>query len=511
VRRVLSFRTRFRWGIGALLVTLTACYFGFTKDNPFSSPFKLSAAFRTSNDIKAGSAVRIAGVNVGKVTAVRGGGGGSIVEMEIQESGLPIHRDARAKVRPRIFLEGNWFVELQPGSPSSPVAEEGYTLPVQQTAAPVQFGQVLTALQSDTRQDLQVVLDEYGRALADGGAKAYNRTIDHWKGAYRDSAIVNEAMLGVEEHDLSGYLRGAGRFARGLDRDPQALKSLLTDLATTADAFASEERALGNAIHELPRFLRTGRSALGELNSAFPPLRRFVADLRPAVRSSGPALDATLPLVRQLRGLVTRAELRGLTRELRRTVPELTELNVEGIGLQKQLRLLSSCANTVLTPWRQSKVGDPNFEPSGPVFEEQVKWLPGIAAESRAFDANGQYVRTLANGANYAYPLNDGRFFATGLPLMGVNPPKMDKAPPLDKHVPCETQEPPDLESKAQAAPRAIKVDHSSERAIAAEAKARAKAVDWLRDDVKQLGLDLPVADEALSLADLPKLKGGVK
>ena len=74
----------------------------------------------------------------------------------------------------------------------------------------MQFGQLLTALQSDTRQDLQIVLDEYGRALEPEGAKGYARSIPYWKGAFRDSAIVNEATLGSEEHDLSNWLKGRG-------------------------------------------------------------------------------------------------------------------------------------------------------------------------------------------------------------------------------------------------------------------------------------------------------------
>ena len=35
-----------------------------------------------------------------------------------QEVGLPIHEDAQLKIRPRVFLEGNFFVDIKPGSPS---------------------------------------------------------------------------------------------------------------------------------------------------------------------------------------------------------------------------------------------------------------------------------------------------------------------------------------------------------------------------------------------------------
>ena len=84
-----------------------------------------------------GSPVRIAGVNVGKVTGVeassrrrdRAHRRGAIVHMEIEKAGLPIKTDARMKVRPRIFLEGNCFVDLSPGSPSAPALPEGGDAP----------------------------------------------------------------------------------------------------------------------------------------------------------------------------------------------------------------------------------------------------------------------------------------------------------------------------------------------------------------------------------------------
>jgi virulence factor Mce-like protein len=501
-------------GVVALVVIAVGIYFGFTKTNPFAQRFELQAAFKNVNDLKKGSPVRIAGVNVGKVTSVEGidpqselgqKGGGAIVHMEIQDKGLPIHEDATAKVRPRIFLEGNWFLDLHPGSPSAPAMKEGATIAVQRTAAPVQFGHILNALQSDTRQDLQKVLDEYGRALANGGAKGYNRSIDYWTGAFRDSAIVNEATLGTEEHDLSNWLRGQTKFANGLDRDPQALKSLLTDFATTADAFASEEHNLTLAIHELPLTLQAGQRALGQLNDAFPPFRQFIAEMRPAVRSSGPALDATLPLVKQLRGLVGDKELRGLVRDLVPLVPDLVELNEGGVGVQKQLRQLSSCTNEVIAPWRNSTIPDTVFPASGPVYQEQVKWMPGIAAESRNFDANGQYVRSLANGVENAYPFGDGRFGITGLPIEGVNPPPQPTRPPLEADVPCETQAPPDLRSNPAQPPARIKLNPNSVPADVRAAQHTA-AVKWMRTELARVGSDIKVTDDILKPSQISQL-----
>ena len=68
------------------------------------------------------------------------------------------------KLRPRLFLEGNLFVDLKPGSPNAPEADDGHTFPVGQTAVAVQLDQVLTTLQADVRADLQILLDEFGNA-----------------------------------------------------------------------------------------------------------------------------------------------------------------------------------------------------------------------------------------------------------------------------------------------------------------------------------------------------------
>ena len=99
--------------------------------------------------------MRVAGVNVGKVTGVghvEDGKQAAIVTMRIDKKGLPIHRDATFKIRPRIFLEGNFFVDVSPGSPSAPALGDGDRVPINQTSAPVQLDQVLGALQAPDAQ-----------------------------------------------------------------------------------------------------------------------------------------------------------------------------------------------------------------------------------------------------------------------------------------------------------------------------------------------------------------------
>jgi phospholipid/cholesterol/gamma-HCH transport system substrate-binding protein len=451
---------------GAILVVVAVVvtYFGFTKAIPFKHHFEIKAQFDNVTNLRKGSFVRIGGVNVGKVTdiqTVREGEAGSVATLRIDDVGRPIHKDATLKIRPNIFLEGNTFVDLRPGSPSAATLDDGDTIPASQTATHVQIDQVLTALQADTRRDLQVLFKELGRSLEGEGAAGFNRSIKYWLPAFRGSAVVNDATLGIRQHDLSNYIKGAAAVAGGLDRDPEALKSLITDFNTTAAAFARQQSNLEQTVAELPRTLRAAQPALQALNASFPPLRRLVADFRPAVRSSGPALDTGMPFIRQARRLVAPSELRGLTADLRPLVPNLARLNRNLLPLYEQVRSASSCQNEVVLPWSRDTVPDQNFPATGKVYQEAVTGLPGLAGESRSGDANGQWARVLAgNGANvYALGGADAilgqRFGVTNFPLRGTNPPKSER-PPSRYDVPCETQERPNLDAAPGPAPQSV-------------------------------------------------------
>ena len=197
--------------------------------------------------------MRIAGVDVGKVKTVEAAGGrrdAAVVTMEINKHGLPIHKDATAKIRPRIFLEGNFFVDLKPGTPARAELDDGDTIKITSTATPVQLDEVLTALQSDTREDLgrprraRHALNSKPTPAEDADAdpsargrprQSFNDAYDDIPAAERSTAIVNEAFLGTEPgKDLVAADRRARRKATGaLGRNEEQLKDLVTDFNRT--------------------------------------------------------------------------------------------------------------------------------------------------------------------------------------------------------------------------------------------------------------------------------------
>jgi phospholipid/cholesterol/gamma-HCH transport system substrate-binding protein len=446
-------------GLLAGIIILVFCYFGFSRSNPFSDPYKLEAVFETANNIQPKSPVRIAGVDVGKVTKIEpleNGSGAAKVTMQIDRKGLPIHEDAELKIRPRIFLEGNFFVDLQPGSPSADVLDDGEEIPIQQTATPVQFSQLLETLQRDTRSDLQTFFHEYAtEGLGNGGAKAYNKMLTNAPEALRNASIANEATLGQQPHDLSKLLRGQQRLFKELASNPEVLKDLVVNLNLTVEALGRNDAALQATVPALRDVLKVGQPALVSLNNALPMLRLFSREALPGTRSSGPTIDASLPFIRQARLLVRRQELRGLAKDLRSAIPDLAKVNRETIPLLDQNRALSACTSEVLVPFARTPINDPDFaaadpDASGqPFYKQSARGLVGLSGESRITDANTPFFHVqFSSGPANVLVYNEGgnqAFALASRPPEGVRPIRPNSRPVFRPGTPCETQEPPDL------------------------------------------------------------------
>jgi phospholipid/cholesterol/gamma-HCH transport system substrate-binding protein len=452
--------TPLKAGLLAAMVILIFSFFGFSRYNPFSDQYELTATFESANNLQPKSPVRVAGVDVGvvkKVTPLENGSGAARVEMEIQKKGLPIHKDAELKIRPRIFLEGNFFVDLQPGTPESPTLKDGSSIPIQQTATPVQFGQLLTALQRDTRSDLQTFFKEYAqKGLGNGGALAYNRMLTNAPEALRNASIANEASLGQKPHDLSRLLRGQQRLFHEISANPEVLKDLIVNLNLTVEGLGRNEAELQATIPAFRDVLRVGQPALVSLNNALPTLRVFAREALPGTKSSGPTIDASFPFIKQARLLVRKQELRGLVADLRKTIPDLARVNRDTIPLLDQQRALSACTSNVLVPFSKTPIPDPDFATkpgydgaSGePFYKEAPRGLVALSGESRDNDANTPWFHVqFSSGPSNVLIQNEGDLFISmsGEAVQGVRPIRPNARPPFHPEVPCETQQTPDM------------------------------------------------------------------
>jgi len=303
-------------------------------------------------------------------------------------------------------------------------------------------------------------------------------------------------------------VRDFGTVAGALDANPSQLKALITDFNRTARALAREEGALQATFRELPRALAAAQPAFDALNDAFPDVRRFAREAVPGVRSSRPTLIAAEPFIRQLRGLVSQPELRGLSADLRASTPSLARLARDTPPLLSEMRLMASCANEVLIPWSRDKVVDRNFPASGRVFEEFGHVLPALAGESRSGDANGQWFKVLGSGGVETFTLGRGIFGTSSGSVVGTNPPKATARPPLKPDVPCETQEPPNLDTQVGPGPRSVDAGRGNRAAQKREAIARDVAIETMNRRMRStLGDQAPkVLDRDATRADIARL-----
>jgi phospholipid/cholesterol/gamma-HCH transport system substrate-binding protein len=469
-------RSPFAVGVIAIVAIVILVYLGFTKDIPFTRGFEVQAVFESANGLRQNSPVRIAGVEVGKVKSIEGqdGSDNAVVTMAIEDGGLPLHEDATMKIRPRIFLEGNFFVDLQPGTPGARELEDGDTVTVTQTSTPVQLDQVLGALQSDSRQDLQEVLDGLGTALTSEPTRADDRDADRsargetaaesWNDAYDDAgpaaraqAQVNQALLGTEpERDLGRLIDGAGKTAAGLVRNEVQLKELITNFNVTMAALASESANLSASIAELPPTLESANAALVSLNEAFPPTRAFAREILPGVRETAATIDAAFPWVEQMRALMSPSELQGLAKDLAPTTRDLAELTDDAIELLPQTDLVSKCARDVILPTGDVVIRD-EFQTGRENYKDFFYAMVGLAGEGQNFDGNGGYVRFQTGGGSQSVSLGAGssgsapQFGDLPTPPLGNRPAYPGKVPPYVDDKPCYRQKLPDLNGPAAA------------------------------------------------------------
>jgi phospholipid/cholesterol/gamma-HCH transport system substrate-binding protein len=470
------------WGLIVAVIIGAGVYLAFAKKIPFTGEgFQLTAQFENATTVRATSPVRIAGVNVGKVTSVQREGDTVDVTFSVDEAGQPIHADATVEIRPRLFLEGNFFLDVNPGSPSAPILDDGEDIPVTQTATAVQIDEVLTALQAPSRKGLQKALSGFGTALtyeptaADDvgqdpdvhgktGAEALNQALRYGGPAGRDTAIVNEALLGEGPHDLSGLIRAQRVLFGRLEGHESQLQGLITNFNTFVGALAAESNNLSLTIAELAPTLEEARPSLAALSDALPPFRALAIELTPSIEELPATIDAADPWLAQAKPLLSKSELGGLAQLLRKSTPPLAETTVASKKLFSSAEGFSKCVTNNLVPTGDIVIDDNGGAypfgqgaagvPSGVTnFQEFLSTLVNNAGTGQGFDGNGTYLRVNTGGgavlSSMSYPpggfRNDQIFGNTQANVLGTRPTFTSTPPPYRTDVACHTNPLPDV------------------------------------------------------------------
>lgn len=460
--------SRRRAGAIALAVILAFTYLAFAKDIPFTHGHRLTMYFENVSNLKPRSPVRIAGVNVGQVKTVSRDEGSSQVKVvvELNDAGLPVRADATARVRPRIFLEGNAFIDLHPGTPGAAELKDGDSIPESQTETYTQLDQVLGALRSDARDGLADIFTEIGTALntvgtpeenADQlpevrektGGEALNYAVRYGPEGFKGGARIFDALIGEDPKDQVTILRGLRDFNTAINDREAQIVPMITDFATMMGAFAEDEQALQESTKQFARLTYESYPTLKQLNVMLPELTQFANEITPKMKKIPAMADAADPWIEQNTLLLSEDELGTTARLARKTVAGFASAADESKDTLKALNRTALCWSDVWEPTLTQEIPDGAHSSGKANYKEFWYTLVGWAGASQNFTGNGHYLR-LASGSAADISSPSGKFFGrAALPQQGVRPARPGKTPPIRSDVPCYKNTPPNLAATA--------------------------------------------------------------
>jgi virulence factor Mce-like protein len=456
-----------------ILVTAFVTFYAFNQGLPFVHRFTLYALVNNSVNVRTDSPVRIAGIDVGSVEGVSPAGHATRIAFTVSDNGLPIHRDATVRVRDRLFLEGGYYLELDPGTPAAPVLHDGETIPEAQTSTPVQFYNVLSTFDVATRTNLTDLLNTLHQGFSEAPRNRISRTgtaglktaIPQLTPTLKDAALITRALRGQRPGDVGTLLRSSSQVSVTLADSSAQLADLITGLNRTAGALAASDGALAQSVSGIDQTLRVAPHALEAIDRALPPLANLATALDPSLRQAPPILDGVIGAVRQLAAVVAPAERAQLLTSLKATFQQfptiLTQLAVT-FPITKQV---TDCLQSHVLPVFEREVPDGPLSTGRPVWQDFAHFLPGVAGASGGFDANGPYTRvvagagtnTLTGGALGTLPLI-GQLVGSAPPggssLLGARPSWVGELKPsyFRPDMPCAKQRVPSLGAPAAAA-----------------------------------------------------------
>ena len=387
-------QAKWLWVIGAIMAIAVVCALYLLSNervaNPFSNDYTIKAEFDNASAVAPGlgAAVNVAGVKVGQISGRALHNGRGVLTLSIDPAKLAhVYEGASARLVPNTPLK-DMQVDLVPGDPKAATMSEGSTISIADTSSPIDSDELLHALDTDTREYLQLLIANTGDGLDGRGPdlRELLRTLGPTSAQVREIAALLRTRRTVVPrlvHNLQVLSTAAGG-------EDESIKQIIGAGNATLGALASEDGALRSAITQLPGTLRTARTTLVTASPFARSLRRTLTDLEPAV----PRLKQTLQ--------DTPDSLRGF---LPLPLPQLKRFTDATLPLAPVVRSASSNIGKSLAPLTHAflAIGDTTnmlgFNP-GANTDSYLFWLAWFAHNSNSMistaDAHGSVWRGFA-------------------------------------------------------------------------------------------------------------------
>lgn len=305
------------------LGVVLAVLFGLSGCTPqLGGRMSVTVLLADSAGLFVGNDVGVLGVPVGEVTSIEPDGAQVRVELSVDRD-QPLPADVGAVVVARSVATDR-YVELTPVYSSGPKLADGAVIPEPMTRTPVDFDEVLSALDTfaagiagskQTRGAIANILEEGSKAV-DGKGALFNRAITSLGGA------VNS--ISGQREEIAGTLVALDTLTGTIAANQELVREFVTQVSRASDLLADERANF--------------RSALRSLSEAVELVADFAHQNRQQLVRS---LDQSSALMESL--LTRRADLTEILRVMPLTLQNLNRILYDG-------RLLVRVDPLVLTP-----------------------------------------------------------------------------------------------------------------------------------------------------------------
>jgi phospholipid/cholesterol/gamma-HCH transport system substrate-binding protein len=363
----------------------------------FKNYYTVKAQFADASAVTSGQGqtVDIAGVTVGQVGGVTLQNGHAVVTMNIYKQYAPVYRNATVLLRPRTPLK-DMYLELYPGSSSAGQIPNGGTLPVGATNPDIDFSDILSSLDSDTRNYLLLLLAGGAQAFRDPGNNGElpsPRAAIDLRGVFKRFAPLNRdtatftRLLSLRQQNIRSAIHGLQRVTTSLGSVEGQLTSLIKSANTNFQAISSQSAQIQDALTLLPPTLRQSATTFDKLRAFGNASASSSSRLIPWANALAPALVAVRPLLRDTTPVIQH-QLRPFSVAVQPVAkilaPASAELAKATPPLARSLQVLNALFNELAYQPKGSEQG----------YLFWGSWLSHIAASLTAQqDAQGPVVR----------------------------------------------------------------------------------------------------------------------
>jgi phospholipid/cholesterol/gamma-HCH transport system substrate-binding protein len=259
--------------------------------------YQFTIAFPRSLALAEQSDVRISGVDVGHVVALKlGKGGRTVATLELSSQYAPIRADMHAILRQKTLL-GETYVQLIPqGDPvgrSGPYLPDGGRLAQSQVEPSVTLDDILSAFDPKTRKDFGLWQQAVAEGITGRGEQINSDFAVLQPFVEHANQLVN--ILASQEGAVTALVKNTGVVFDALSERDHQFQSFIVNGERTFHAAAEESTAFAEAFKVLPAFERNSRVAFKELDSFATIASPFLDEFRPTERQLSALLGATKP------------------------------------------------------------------------------------------------------------------------------------------------------------------------------------------------------------------------